>query len=102
MRVSGLLVMILGIIMIILGGYVVATFPWDVMQYQGELQSYKQEIESEPVDEWLKPFVALIKLAVWAGYTFIILIASLFISGIALIASGYAIMTLPETKGEDD
>lgn len=78
--------MVLGIIILVAGIRVIALFPWQLVSYGGQT-----ETESTIPPEFQRAVA-------WAVYTFIVLIANLFLSGIGLILAGYGLYHTQSVK----
>jgi len=89
----GLAIMALGALILLLGIYVVVAAPWDLMDFGGSSSS------SYSTDSLFGSiFDPIISVLNWLFTTFIILVANLFLSGIALIVAGHALNKVSETE----
>jgi len=89
-RRVGITVMIMGVLVLLAGISVVISFPWSIMKYmQFDRQTGTQQPSTMPQQESM--FTEIGKIITWVIYTFMILIANLFLSGIGLILAGYGL-----------
>jgi len=98
MKGLGLFIIALGILTIIMAATAAASYPGSMVQQMKESAQQKIPWFGGEIEN---PFKGL--LLFWVNLCNLIqlLIINQFIAGAALIASGYAIMTTPETKKEE-